>query len=112
MVTRCVQLSLGWHRDDSDVTLEYFYTYGRIRFVCDDLDVLGTTFAASGVLSDQTHHRTQSNLDMAGMHFNAMQFGKQVQYFEALLLEIPLFFNTDLACHSGSVLLNTLFNAV
>lgn len=49
---------------------------------------------------------------MAGMHFNTMQFGKQVQYFEALLLEIPFLFNTDLACHGGSVLLNTLFNAV
>jgi len=49
---------------------------------------------------------------MAGVHFNAMRFGKQFQYFEALLLEIPFFFNTDLACHGGSVLLNTLFNVI
>ena len=74
--------------------------------------MLGTTFAASGVLSDQTHHRTQWDLNMAGVHFNAMRFGKQFQYFEALLLEIPFFFNTDLACHGGSVLLNTLFNVI
>lgn len=78
----------------------------------DDLDVLGTTFAASGVLSDQTHHRTQPNLHLVGMHFNAAQFGKQDHCFEALLLEMPFFFNADLACHGGSVLLNTLFNAV
>ena len=70
------------------------------------------TLAASGVLSDQTRHRTQMKLDMAGMQFTAMPFGKQVHYFEALLLEISSFFNTDLVCHGGSVLLNTLFNAV
>jgi hypothetical protein len=49
---------------------------------------------------------------MADMHFTAMQFGKRVRYYEALVLEMPFFFNTDLACHGGSVLLNTLFNAV
>lgn len=80
--------------------------------MCDDLDVLGTTLAASGVLSDEIHHRTQPNLHMTGMHFNATHFGEQVHCFEALLLEMPFFFNTDLACHGGSVLLNTLFNAV
>jgi hypothetical protein len=46
------------------------------------------------------------------MHFNAVQFGKQDHCFEALLLEMPFFFNTDLACHGGSVLLNTLSSAV
>jgi hypothetical protein len=46
------------------------------------------------------------------MHFSAMHFEKQVHCFEALLLEMPSLFNTDLACHGGSVLLNTLFNAV